>query len=167
IYEGVKGSLEQEFYDAHKQYMLRRRKEDVMADLPPVTHVDVWVDMSSKQAKQYELMDEEAMANVYESEQVVGRVSMANVLATNTWLKQFANSYCELEERSREWNDFKEAWEIKYKAIPTTDSPKLEALHEKFCEIGINDRLSGKQGIVFTQFSGMADMVTAWLQDKG
>lgn len=166
-YEGLKGSLEEEFYNAHSKYMLRRKKEDVGMALNHKTFIDVWVDFAdSKHKKQYELMDSEAVAKLMQDEEEVGRISMANVLATNTWLKQFANSFCDLEERERIWNDFIQGWEIKYKAIPTRTCPKLEALWEIIQEHGVDDPEAGKQIVVFSQFAMMARMVSEWLIDK-
>lgn len=166
-YQGLKGKLEERFYEEHRKYMLRRKKEDVIEGLLPKTPVDVWVDMTPKQAKQYALMDQEAMANIMRSEEVIGRVTMANHLATNTWLKQFANAYCDLEERERIWNDFFDGWEIKYKAIPTEEGPKLRALMDIIQEIGADDIETGKQLLVFSQFRRMAELTASWLEARG
>jgi SNF2 family DNA or RNA helicase len=166
-YEGLKGKLEERFYEEHRKYMLRRKKEDVVEGLLPKTQVDVWVEMTPKQAKQYALMEEEAFAQIMEAEEVVGRVSMANVLATNTWLKQFANAYCDLEEKDKVWNDLMDDWETKYRAVPTTDGPKLEALWTTIQEIGVDDIQAGKQMIVFSQFRRMAELAGVWLAKKG
>jgi SNF2 family DNA or RNA helicase len=92
---------------------------------------------------------------------------MANVLATNTWLKQFANAYCDLEEKDKVWNDLMDDWETKYRAVPTTDGPKLEALWTTIQEIGVDDIQAGKQMIVFSQFRRMAELAGVWLAKKG
>ena len=166
-YVGIKDNLEEEFYVEHSKYMLRRKKDDVL-DIPPKIFQDIWVDFKSTQHKQqYDLMDEQAMANIMEAEEIVGRVTMANVLATNTWLKQFANGFCELEERERTWNEFLQGWDIKYRAIPTDHSPKLDALMEILQEVGADDPASGEQVLVFSQFRRTADLVHGWLGSKG
>lgn len=167
IYTDLKNTLEEEFYKEHRRYILRRRKIDVFKGRQKPHQNHIWVPMTERQRQQYELMEEEAFINIYESEQRIGRVSMPNVLAQNTWLKQFAFSYCEVEEVARKWDDFLDAWVIKYKAKPTLDGPKLEALWGKMQEIGADDPGSGEQVVVFTQFRAMADLTTQWLRDKG
>lgn len=165
-YSDLKKSLEEQFYKEHRQYILRRTKLEVMPWLPDFTPVDIWVDKTPAQAKQYDLMEQEAMANVFESEQHVGHISMTNVLQVNTWLKQFAFGYCELVERDRVWNDFTDAWEIKYRAMPTEDSPKLKAILEKLQEIGADDPGSGEQVVIFTQFKETANLITKYLRSQ-
>jgi SNF2 family DNA or RNA helicase len=165
-YRDLKDSMEEEFYKEHRRYILRRRKVDVFKDRQKPHHVSIWVKMTDRQRQQYELMEDESVMNIFTSSQQLGRVSMPNVLAQNTWLKQFAFSYCDVEERSRKWDDFLDAWVIKYKAIPTPESPKLEALWAKIQEIGADDPGSGEQVVVFSQFREMADLTTEWLRAK-
>jgi SNF2 family DNA or RNA helicase len=166
VHTTLKGDLEEEFYKEHRRYILRRTKADVFTDRLKPNPVDIWVHMEPQQERQYKLMEEEAFMNIYESEQEVGRVSMANVLVVDAWLKQFANGYCDLEEKSREWNEFLDAWDIKYKAIPTYLSPKMEAMWQYITTVGADDPDTGEQVVIFTQFKGWADCIVRWLREE-
>ena len=87
------------------------------------------------------------------------------MLATFTWLKQFANAYCDIVEKKQEWDDELDMWVPKYKAVPTEKSPKLDAVMQILNDLGIPD--GDEQCLIFTQFSGMADMVTDYLIKQG
>lgn len=163
-YVGIDPKMEQNFYKAHAQYILRRKKEEVYKEMPPKQYVDVTVEMTDRQRKQYEQMESDAYVRLGEAENS-GSFAVSNVLATFAWLKQFANAYCELEEKAKVWDDLLDDWQIKYKAIPTTESPKLDALMQILDELGIPD--GEEQAIVFTQFRPMADMVATYLATKG
>jgi SNF2 family DNA or RNA helicase len=162
---GLDPKMEQSFYKAHAQYILRRKKEEVYTEMPPKQYIDMTVEMTERQRKQYEQMENEAYVRLDQSEASKGGVNVTNVLATFSWLKQFANAFCELEEKERIWDDMLDDWVIKYKATPTEESPKLEALMGILDGLGIPD--GDEQAVVFTQFSGMANMVHAYLNKKG
>lgn len=49
---GVQPHLEDEFYEHLKPYLVRRTKREVLPGLPPKQRIDVWCDMTPKQAKQ-------------------------------------------------------------------------------------------------------------------
>lgn len=162
-YVGIAHEHEREFYRAHAQYILRRKKEEVYKEMPPKQYVDINVDMTPAQVKQYELMDDEAMAALDEAKEA-GALSVTNVLATFSWLKQFANAYCDLVEVEKRWDDLTDSWVPKYKAFPTEDSPKLPAIMQILDELGVPE--GDEQVVIFTQFKGMANMVYKYLQSK-
>ena len=161
---GIKPEHEAEFYRAHAQYILRRTKKEVAPELPDKIRITVKVDMLPEQKKQYEQMESEAEVAISELE-AAGKVTAMNVLATFSWLKQFANAYCDLVVKKEVWDDIADAWVPKYKAIPTEKSPKLDAVMQILDDLGIPD--GDEQCLIFTQFSGMADMVTKYLIDRG
>lgn len=163
-YKGFNSEHEAKFYQAHSQYILRRKKEEVYKEMPPKQYMTVTVDMSVKQAAQYKLMKQEADAKIGEAEDS-GRLNVSHVLATYSWLKQFSNAYCDIIEREKVWSDEIDGWVQKYKAIPTEDCPKLEALMQILEELDVPN--GEEQVVVFTQFRHMADMVTDFLTKKG
>ena len=155
---------EAQFYKAHAQHILRRKAEEVYSEMPPFVTVDLLVNMSAKQAEQYAQMQDEADARIQGEEDKDGRVRSTNVLSTYSWLKQFANAYCLLEQTKEVWDDEIDDWVPKYKAFPTEDCPKLEALMEVLTELDIPD--GEGQAVIFTQFVEMANMVTDFLNEK-
>lgn len=156
---------EASFYKAHAQHILRRKGEEVYSEMPPWVPVDIYVAMSEKQRAQYDQMEEEADARIQGEEERDGRIRATNVLATYSWLKQFANAYCLLEKTKEVWDDEIDNWVPKYKAFPTEDCPKLEAIMEIMTELDIPE--GDEQVVIFTQFVPMADMVTDYLIKKG
>jgi SNF2 family DNA or RNA helicase len=161
-YTGMQREHEAQFYRAHAHHILRRKKSEVYKEMPEKNYISRVVPMSEKQAAQYALMKNEADVKLSDAEDS-GRFSAANVLTTYSWLKQFANAYCEIAERERVWDDDIDDWVIKYKAIPTPDSPKLEALLQILDELDVPT--GDEQVVVFSQFKGMANMVAKYLND--
>lgn len=164
-WDSIKGD-EREFYEAHARYIIRREKADVASELPPKTPVDIWVHMTAKQAEQYAQMEEESVATLMEQEERVGTLAVTSVLAVDTWLRQFANGYCDLVEKVEKVNQITGELEMKYKAVPTLDSPKLEALMELLSQTGANDPATGKQVIIFSQFVEMVELIHRYLNEK-
>lgn len=163
-YSGMVEEHEAQFYRAHAKYILRRKKEEVYKEMPPKVFIDIEVRMTPAQRAQYTLMKNEADVKLSEAEDA-GRFSTANVLATYAWLKQFANAYCDVVEKKKVWDDELDQWTTKYKAVPTQDSPKLEAIMQILDELDVPD--SDEQVIVFSQFRLMVDMVADYLNAKG
>jgi SNF2 family DNA or RNA helicase len=164
VYTGFDREHEGNFYKAHAQHILRRKSEEVYSEMPPFVPIDITVDMSEQQQVQYRQMQDEADARIEGEEDTDGRVRSPNVLSTYSWLKQFANAYCTLEKTSEVWDDELDEWVPKYKAFPTYDSPKLEAVLTILQELDVPD--GDEQVVIFTQFRTMADMVTKFLQEK-
>lgn len=157
-YDGISEEREEQFFKAHSRYILRRKKTEVAKEMPHVIPKELWVHMSARQKSQYMQMKNEAEVKL---EGKSASLISNNILSSYSWLKQFGNAYCELEEKGKVWDDDLDDWIIKYKAIPTQDCPKLEAFEQVLGEIGFDD--GEEQVICFTQFRGMADMLEDWL----
>jgi len=67
---------------------IRREKEEVFKDMPPKTYQQIWVDLEGKQRDLYQQMEQEALADVNETDQVVA----LGILAQIVRLKQIAFS---------------------------------------------------------------------------
>lgn len=164
VYTTFDQAHEASFYKAHAEHILRRKIDEVYQELPPYTEININVTMSTKQREQYDQMEEEADARIQGEEERDGRVRATNILATYSWLKQFANAYCLLEKTTEVWDDELDDWVPKYKAFPTEDCPKLEAIMEILTQLDVPN--GDEQVVIFTQFKGMADMVTEYLLKK-
>lgn len=162
VYTGFDKEHEANFYKAHAQYILRRTAEEAYPEMPPYVEIDRYVDMSAKQAEQYAQMEDEADAIV---EGQSHTVHSPNVLTTYSWLKQFANAYCTLEKKADVWDDELDEWVPKYRAMPTTDSPKLEMVMAIMDELGIPD--DDAQAIIYSQFKPMAKLIADHLNANG
>lgn len=157
---GIKEGLEDAFYQSLAPHAVRRLREEVLPQLPPKQQIDVWCGMTPKQRKQYETFAADAEIRIDEY-----HLSATGILAEYTRLKQFANSYCEVEEIG--WDDAMDKPKLKVRATP--ESGKLPHLMERLAEIGIDpDELAGtSQAIVASQFKETADMVFDHLTEKG
>ena len=69
------------------QYQLRRKKDQVLLDLPPKIVADITLEMSGAQRRAYERAEKEGIATLRE----MGEVRVENVLALITRLKQICN----------------------------------------------------------------------------
>lgn len=166
-YRGISKDKEERFAKAHAKYILRRTKQEVFKELVPPHEVEVWLDMLPKQAKQYREMEEKARVSIEEQEEATGYVNVTTMLATYSWLKQFADGYCDLQENGFRQNPITGQDELKYKALPTTEaSPKLDAIWAKIQELDI-DEGGPEKLLIFSQFRGWIDCVHDWLKEKG
>lgn len=187
----IKQGREDEFYAALAPFAIRRLKSEVLPQLPAKQYVDVWCDMTTKQAKQYRDMAEDSELMIEEES-----MNALGILSEYTRLKQFANAYVDqidgkmgrcprcsgTGEKERENQETGEMEKIPcprclgkgetilYKLIPSEESGKLPALWERLNEVGIDvgDDDSGDAcAVISTQFKGMAEMVHGWLVKKG
>jgi Zierdtviridae DNA helicase len=157
---GIKPGREESFYRALAPYAVRRLREEVLPQLPPIQHVDVWCDMTEKQRIQYVKFHTDAEIRIDEY-----HLSATNILAEYTRLKQFSNARCTVEIISE---DEETGW-VEMKVKPTFDSGKLAVLLEKLAESGIDpdEPWGNSQAIVASQFRETTDMVYNWLNDQG
>lgn len=164
--KGIQQGKENEFFKSLAPYVLRRTKGEVLTDLPPKTHVDVWCDMTPKQARLYKTFAEQAAAKIGDFS-----VSATNILAELTRLKQFADAYQNVLGTDRDDKPILEAdW---------AESGKREYLADILAERGIVSHSgSGKiaaadwaadddKVIIFSQFTGIIDGVAEWLREAG
>lgn len=152
---GLLPGREDDFYRTHAQHMIRRRKYEVMPQLPRKIYEDVWVEMSPAQRKAYDKFAADAEIRIEEE-----RLSANGQLAEYARLKQFANALCRLERKDN--GDLL--------VLPTEDAPKLEALWEKLDEQGIRpgkDAVKGELALVGSESERMVAMVSEWLRKKG
>lgn len=157
---GIKKNKEEAFYNYLKPYVLRRTKREVAPELPPKTYVPrILVEMTPKQRKQYIQMALEAEVAISELE----IISATSILAEYTRLKQFANTYSILGDKTLSNG--------KKPVIPTAESGKLPALMELLNERGIfpnyDEDVDGEQVVIFSQFTAMVDFLEGWLQGQG
>lgn len=149
--EGIQEGRELEFYEYHKQWLLRRLK----TGLPPKQRIPVWCGMTPKQKTQYEQFELEAELRIDDLEDE-GRLTATNVLAEYTRLKQFASAFCEVVKTHIERNG-KELIEVK----PTADSGKYEQLVEKLREENVilsgEDDDDAELALIFSQFNGVVE----------
>jgi SNF2 family DNA or RNA helicase len=157
---GIKHGKEDDFYAALAPYAVRRLRTEVLPQLPPKQHVNVWCGMSKKQRAQYDVFAADAEIRIDEY-----HLSATSVLAEYTRLKQFANARCEVEILSRDFD----TGEVEMKVVPTFDSGKLPELLERLIEQGIDpdDPAGTSQAIVCSQFREHIEMVSRWLTEQG
>lgn len=141
----LKPEREDEFYEAHAEYIVRRLKAEVLPQLPPKQYIDVWCDMLPGQKRQYQKMSDAAEVFI-ENE----RLSANGVLAEYTRLKQFANA---------ELN----------KALEPVRSGKLEPLIERLDEAGIrkDDPTGDSVAVVASQSKVFIKWIAAQLNAAG
>src|SRR5262245_41507989 len=83
----IRPGVEDDLYKSLDGIMLRRTKAEVVKELPPKQYVDVWCEMPSIQAKQYDSMARSAYAELGDE-----KITALGVLAIMTRLKQMATS---------------------------------------------------------------------------
>jgi non-specific serine/threonine protein kinase len=146
---GIKPYLEDAFYESIRPYIIRRTKEEVRPQLPKKQWVDVWCQMTPKQAERYKVMATETEIRIDED-----HLSASNVLALYTRLKQFASSFCDIRTRGDETL-----------VIPTFDSGKLPQLMERLEERGISKDPEGTtQVLIGTQFKKFAYTLKEYIE---
>lgn len=151
---GLKPGVEDEFYDYHSRYMVRRLKREALPGLPPKVIEVVYTPMTTKQKKQYAKFADDAEVRIEGtkgSKLIVGNC----ILAEYSRLKQFANGYCVLNDKNE--------------VCPTEDSGKLPYLLEKLDELGVRkeDPELAARAIIASQSKRMVYMVVEWLRNNG
>ncbi len=118
-------------------FYIRRRKEDVLLDLPDKYNTRVEVDMSPRQAKAYESMREDMLAWVgeHEDEPVAAPV----VIAQLTRLQQFSDAFGTIDRDSG-------------KMLLAEPSSKLDAVMQIL-------ESTNEQIVIFSQFAQMIKML--------
>lgn len=137
-----------QFYQAHAPIILRRTKEECLPWLPPKDRIDIWCEMTPKQAKQYQRWAEDAEVKIDGQ-----RLSALSVLDEYTRLKQFAFSLCDIT--------------LDGDILPTVESGVLLSLRDKLDELGIYDEDCDEQVVIFSQFTSVVDLVAGWLTADG
>lgn len=179
---GLKRGREDEFYAAIAPYVVRRLRSEVLPQLPPAQWIDVWCEMTKKQAEQYKQFAARAEATIEDK-----KLNALGILAEYTRLKVFADAYCDqiIERQVRcelclgegtingyECSKcFGKGKETKQHPVPSAESGKLPYLLERLEEQGITAKKGEREGeslaIVSSQFKDVANMVHAWLVSQG
>lgn len=156
----IQEGKEDEFYQAISAYVVRRLRSEVLPQLPPVIHSDVWCSMSKKQREQYTIFARDAEIRIDDY-----HLSATSILAEYTRLKQFANARCEVEVLGQN----EETGQVDMKVVPTFDAGKLPDLLERLIGQGIDpgDATGTSQAIVASQFREHAEMIQRWLTEQG
>jgi SNF2 family DNA or RNA helicase len=160
----------------HKEmepWFVRRKKADVMEDLPDKYYNTVWVDLLPQQRKAYDEMKKEMIAWVeMKKETESAPLAAPAVIAQLTRLQQFAMGYMESYiEKHRRRNKDKTDWirdkvtgepiwfeELKWRIVDP--SSKIDALMD------IVDEAPNDQLIVFSQFQDAVHMVGERLKQR-
>jgi len=124
-----------EIRDKLKLIMLRRRKEDVLGELPPKVYNNVYVELTKAQRKFYQhIVDQNIKLNF--NKEAEEKINEANPLAKTTYARECCDSTELIDQTGRE-------------------SAKLKAMHEVVDEF-IGD---GRKVVIFTQFSKMGAII--------
>jgi len=126
-------------------FYVRRRKEEVLFDLPEKYYTEVRVDLHPQQRRAYNSMKENMLAWIgeHEHEAVVAPV----VIAQLTRLQQFACAFAEFDED-------------KGKMFLSEPSAKIDALVEII-------QSTNEQIVVFSQFAQVIKLLATRLEKKG
>jgi SNF2 family DNA or RNA helicase len=177
---GIKPGYEDAFYASLAPHMIRRKREEVLPELPSAQIIDVWCEMTKAQREQYRKFAIDAEIRIEER-----RLTAASILAEYARLKVFAGAYCDKITESvfpchkcegTGWLDDRECvrcqgsgeWVVLH-PIPSRDSGKLEPLLTRLNEAGIDaeEPTGDTQVVIASQFKEIADMVHGWLNDIG
>jgi SNF2 family DNA or RNA helicase len=125
-----------------RPFILRRRKEEVLTELPPKTEVTLTVELSDKERAFYEALRQNALSEIDAAE---GNAKRFTILAQLTRLRQAACHPLLVKTNSR---------------IP---SSKLQLVGETILEILDN----GHKALVFSQFVKHLRLVEQWVKNEG
>lgn len=162
----------------HKEmepWFVRRRKQDVLKDLPPKYYSRVWVDLDPKQRRAYDQMRKAMVAWVDEHSDAIdaGDPIIANaVVAQLIRLQQFAAGYLipDLDENGEQkvkvrWKTNKETQEKERIEVPQFKMVDPSAKIDTVMEL-IKDR-EQEQIIVFSRFRQVIDLLATRLEKAG
>lgn len=181
-------AMEKEFYAELDAVMIRRKKLEVVPDLPPKQYPGapldpkrpgslhgIWLPLEPKQAKAYKQMVEHAAAQL-ES----GTLLATGALAELTRLKQFASCHGDLEKTgkiSKGYDSFTEKDEFNFEPdpvtfVPTLPSNKFNWLLNWLIEQGIapdegGDYFGDNKVIIASQFTKMINLFREELEFLG
>jgi SNF2 family DNA or RNA helicase len=169
---GLQEGKEDKFYRDLDAIMIRRRKSEVVKELPEKQYAGsalspgglhgIWLEMDSKQKKAYKEMVEEAASNLDS-----GTLMASGVLAELTRLKQFATCYGDIEVRTRmqkipapEFSDKEPTFEAEdYTAfVPTLPSNKYDWIVNWLEERGHFDGEQEAPVVIASQFTQIINL---------
>lgn len=119
--------------------MLRRRKEDVAAELPPKTHITIETPLTRKQQELYDTARDQLILMIDDR-----AIPIVSILASFTYLREICNSAALVNPKLKQ-------------------SSKMEELMPRVGEIVSN----GHKVIIFSEFKKMCDIIVAALEEGG
>lgn len=138
-------------------FYVRRKKQDVLLDLPDKYHTEIVVSLDPKQQRAYQQMKKDMLAWVgeHENEPVAAPV----VIAQLTRLQQFSDAYGELEKVKKVDRATGEEYN-QYRMRLSEPSTKLDA---------VMDVISSTAGqvVIFSQFSQVIELLAKRLDKAG
>lgn len=134
-------------------FYIRRRKEEVLTDLPDKYYTEIQVELDPKQLRAYNSMKKDMLAWIgeHEAEPVVAPI----VVAQLTRLQQFAVAFAEVRKVERRDGSHD------LKLFLTEPSSKLDAVMD------IIESADGKPVVVFSQFAQVIELLAARLEKAG
>lgn len=166
VVEGIMPGREVDFYDHLKPYLVRRTQKESLPGLPDTNRVNVWCQMTPKQAEQYRVFETDAEWRLADAEEE-GRLTANNILVEYLRLKQFADAYSDVLKTGKITQDGLDQLEVRQ----TRDSGKLIQLIEKLKEENVivksEDDDDPECALVSSQFNNMVRMVRDALKDEG
>lgn len=126
-------------HTALNKFMLRRRKDDVDAELPPKTHIEIEIALTERQQKMYDLAANDFLLMVDDK-----TIPITTVLAQFTYLREICNSLALID--------------------PALNfSSKMDELIPRVIDI-VN---TNNKVIIFSEFKRMCDIIVSTLKEKG
>ena len=130
-------------------FTLRRKKEDVLQELPEKIEEISYVDLSAEQQTLYSKLCQEAKQEIYKkSADEQKEISYMHVFALFNHLKQVCNHPALILQDTKNYENYK--------------SGKWDLLMELLQEV----RESGKKVVVFSQYLGMLDIIENYLKKE-
>lgn len=127
-------------------FVLRRTKSEVLTELPPRTEMNLYVDLSPAERKEYEKIRLEAIGELDEMESVSDvKDQRFKILALMTRLRQIA---CHAGLVNKQWSE---------------SSAKLDQL----CETLESLREEGHRALIFSQFTQHLALIRDALEERG
>jgi SNF2 family DNA or RNA helicase len=162
---GLRSDKEEQFYRELDTLMIRRKKIEVVKELPPKQYAGapldptvpgslygIWLDMDPKQERAYQEMVREAAASLDS-----GQLLATGVLAELTRLKQFSTCYGDIETRMRKLKGLDEMED--YTAfLPGLPSNKFDWLADWLEERGHFDGEPNNPVVVASQFTSVINL---------
>ncbi|MBD2705298.1 DEAD/DEAH box helicase [Spirosoma sp. BT702] len=88
IFKGVNTDNLDAVKRAYKPFFKRRRKQDVLKDLPPIMHDEIWLDLLPSQRTSYQLAESQGIIELKEKGETI---TIQHIFALITRLKQICN----------------------------------------------------------------------------
>lgn len=138
-------------------FYIRRKKEEVLLDLPEKYNTEIVVDLSPQQRRAYDQMKKDMLAWIgeHEDEPVTAKV----VVAQLTRLQQFSDAYGVIEQIVKVDRDTGEEYTVSKMRL-SDPSTKLDAVMDLL-------QSTGQQLVVFSQYSQVIELLGKRLAKEG